>query len=107
MPANKYHARRTVVDGIAFDSIAESRRYSELRLMQSAGELNCLELQPSFDLVVNGHKVGVYRADFSYRRVPTGELVVEDVKGFKTPLYRLKAKMMRAIHGIEVAEVTP
>lgn len=105
MSANKYRARRTVVNGITFDSIAESRRYSELLLMLAAGDILDLELQPSFDLVVNDRKVGVYRADFRYVRAVTGEIVVEDVKGVRTPVYRLKSKLVSALYGFDVSEV--
>lgn len=103
--SNKYGARRTVVDGHLFDSIAEARRYSELRMTELAGGLRDLELQPSFELLVNGIKVGVYRADFRYMSPDSGAVVVEDVKGFRTPTYRLKRKLVEAIYGIEIVEV--
>lgn len=105
---NKYGAIRTEVDGHKFDSRAEARRYGELVLMQRAGEISDLELQPSYDLVVNGRKVARYVADFRYRTVPGGQTIIEDVKGGKatrTPIYRLKARLMDACHGIRVVEV--
>lgn len=101
----KYGNRKTEVDGVTFDSAAEARRYSDLVLMVAAGVITDLELQPRYPLMVNGQKVSTYVADFRYRD-KVGRLVVEDVKGVKTPAYRLKAKLMKAVHNIEVQEVT-
>lgn len=104
---NKYHAIPTEVDGHRFASRAEARRYSELRLMEQAGEITALELQPVFPLVVNDTKVGTYIADFRYR-TSAGVLVIEDVKGgnaTRTPVYRLKVKLVRALYGVEIQEV--
>ena len=95
--------RRTVVDGIAFDSAAEARRYQELRLLERAGEISGLELQPRYPLEVNEQLVTTYFADFRY--LDHGIEVVEDVKGWRTPVYRLKKKFMKAVYGIEVREV--
>lgn len=93
------------VDGIKFDSRAEARRYNELKLLERAKEIDHLGLQPSFDLTVNGHLVCRYIADFSY--FIRGERVIEDVKSkaTKTPQYRIKVKLLRALTGIEVREV--
>lgn len=102
---SKYGNRKTKVDGITFDSAAEARRYADLVLMEKAGEITDLELQPRYPLLVNGEKVGTYVADFAYRDA-AGVLVVEDVKGMRTREYIMKAKLMRAVHGIEVQEVT-
>lgn len=99
---NKYGAKKTVVDGITFASKAEARRYGELKLLEKAGEIRHLELQPKFDLTVNGEKIGRYVADFRYREGT--ESVVEDVKGFKTPVYRLKKALVKALYGIEIRE---
>ena len=97
MARNKFGARKTVVDGITFDSMAESRRYQELKLLEAAGEISDLELQPSYELQPkfkrNGKSVAaiVYRADFRYRE--NGVLVIEDTKGFMTKDFRLKQKL--------------
>ncbi len=99
----KYKAVRTVVDGIAFASKKEARRYLELRLLERAGEIHSLQLQPSFPIVVNGVKVCKYVADFSYID-HTGSPVVEDVKGMKTPIYNLKKRLVKAVHGVEIHE---
>ena len=103
---NKFGAKKTVLDGITFASRAEAQRYADLKLLERIGEITELELQPAFDLVVNGHKVCRYIADFRYRKAATGEAVVEDVKSAptRTPEYRIKRKLMLACHGIEVLE---
>ncbi len=105
---SKYGAVRTTVDGIVFASKSEARRYGELKLLLKAGEIEDLELQPRFPLIVHfwdeHERIGEYRGDFAYYdRV--GERIVEDVKGFKTPLYRWKKKHVEAQYGIKVVEV--
>lgn len=100
---NKYNAKKTVVDGITFDSIKESRRYLELKLLQTAGHISNLELQPRYDFELNGVKMGFYKADFRYLDRSLGQ-ITEDCKGFKTPIYNLRKKMMLAFHGIDIME---
>jgi len=104
MKRNKYRAIKTVVDGIKFDSKKEAARYGQLKLMVKAGLINQLELQPRFDLIVNGKKCGFYKADFQYVELDQGKQIVEDVKGMKTPVYNLKKKLIKAIYGIEIFE---
>jgi hypothetical protein len=99
----KYGAIRTEVDGMSFASKAEARRYAELKLMERAGAISRLDIQPRFPLTVNGVKVGAYVGDFAY--MDNGKLVIEDVKGVKTPVYRLKAKLVKALYDIDIAEV--
>lgn len=104
---SKYGAIKTEVDGLVFASKAEARRYGELRLLERAGKIAGLELQPRYRLVVNGVLIGTYVGDFRYEEdtaEPFDPEVVEDVKGVKTPVYRLKKKLMKAIYGIEIRE---
>ena len=105
--ASKYHNRKTLVDGIQFDSQKEANRYQELILMERAGLIRSIELQPRYDLIVNGHKLGFYKGDFRYEVVATSILMVEDVKSpaTKTAVYCLKKKLMKALCGIEIIEV--
>ena len=102
---NKYgvapKADRTVL-GIVFDSKKEANRYGELRLLERFGKIANLKLQPEFACVVNGKKVCKYTADFRYT-TPSGE-VIEDVKGVKTTVYRIKKKLVEALFGIEITE---
>ncbi len=108
---HKYGAIPTTVEGIRFQSKAEAHRYLELRLLEKAGEIKGLELQPSFPIHVAHHRGGeltqvcVYKADFRYREGPRGLLKVEDVKGVCTPVYKLKKKMVEAQYGIQITEI--
>lgn len=99
----KYRAVPTVVDGIRFDSKAEARRYGTLRALERAGKIAELRLQPAFDCIVNGRKICTYRADFQYRGADG--VVVEDVKGAQTQVYRLKKKLVEALHGVSIVEI--
>jgi hypothetical protein len=101
---SKYHARRTKVGNIWFDSAAEARRYGELRLMEKAGVISELELQVPYPLCVAGHRICLYKADFRYFDRERQVWVVEDVKGVRTAEYKIKRNLMRAIHGIEILE---
>lgn len=99
---NKYHAQKTEIDGITFDSKAEAAYYSKLQLRAKAREVHHVELQVPFPLTVNGYLVGSYRADFVfYDDVETRQRVI-DVKGYDTPLSKLKRKLVKAIHGVDV-----
>lgn len=98
----KYHNKKVIVDGIEFDSIREGNRYVMLRLMEKAGGISDLKLQQWFILEVNGRVVCRYKADFTYLR--DGKKIVEDTKGYRTEIYRLKCKLMWAVHGIEILE---
>lgn len=100
----KYRNHPTVVDGVRFPSKKEATRYGQLRWLESVGEIRDLKLKTRYPIVIAGLKVCDYEDDFSYQE-KTGERVVEDAKGFRTPVYRLKKKLMRACHGIEIKEV--
>lgn len=114
---SKYGAIPTMIDGIRFASKKESRRYSELKLLERAGEITHLVLQPRFGLFAalplkNGCRdvecVGHYVGDFQYRDQRHGGVtVIEDVKSpaTRTPLYKLKKKLAEACCGINVTEI--
>jgi hypothetical protein len=102
---SKYGAVPVVVNGIRFASKREAARYETLVMLERAGQIRDLKLQTSWPLLVGSVKVATYRDDFSYIDVANGELVVEDSKGVRTPVYRLKRKLMAAIYGIEIREV--
>lgn len=104
---SKYRNVQTVVDGIAFDSKAEARYYQdELRIRELAGDITDLQLQPRFDLAVNGETITRYTADFSFRD-RTGCMHVVDVKSAPTRTrdYVIRRKLMKVLLGIEVEEV--
>ena len=89
---NKYGAIRTEVDGQWFDSKAEAKRYQELKIMVRAGIVKNLQVHERFAIIVGGKTVGQYEADFTYYE--NGKQVVEDVKGVKTDVYKLKKKLL-------------
>lgn len=108
---NKYGNRKTMVDGILFDSKKEAERWRELQLLQKAHLIRDLQRQYQFELIPKQMKDGKvaeravkYVADFVYYD-HDGNLVVEDAKGMKTDAYKLKKKMMLYFKGIEIKEV--
>ena len=108
---NKYHAIKTTVDGITFDSRAEARRYRELKLLELAGVIENLVLQPKFELQPK-YNIGkrceraiIYRADFQYWDNGKNCLVVEDVKGVETKDFKLKKKLFEYKYQTEVTLV--
>ncbi len=108
---SKYGAEKKEVNGKRFDSTKEANRYIDLAMLQAAKHITDLELQPEYRIFVTPLAggspicVGSYFADFRYREADV--TVVEDVKSkaTKTPLYRLKVKLVAAIYGITVKEV--
>ena len=103
-PRAKYRNKKVTIDGRTFDSKAEGARYVQLKRMESAGLISQVQCQPAFDLVVNGHKITRYTADFEYRDGESRR-VVEDVKGVRTRDYVLRLKLMKAVLGITVQEI--
>jgi len=106
---NKYKNAKITVDGIVFHSHKEAARYKQLSLMEKAGEIVDLELQPSFILQksfkYNGETIRAikYIADFKYIDIKTSRLIVEDVKGFKKDkTYIIKKKIFLFIYGNDV-----
>lgn len=101
---SKFRAIRNTVDGESFDSKLEAKRWAILKILVMAGHVTDLKRQVSFDLIVNGLLIGRYVADFTY--LLHGEPVVNDAKGVRTPVYRLKKKLMQACHGISIYETS-
>lgn len=98
----KYHNKKTVADGIKFDSKLEAERYSQLKMMERAGVIRDLELQPEYELIPSFRKNGktwrrtVYKADFRYILAEDDSYIIEDVKGSTeviTDVFRLKQKL--------------
>lgn len=125
---SKYHAKKTVVDGIEFDSTKEANRYKELKILERAGKIKNLQMQVPFVLIPaqydeiieytpKTHKEKKvkklverklkYVCDFCY--IKDGTLVVEDVKGYKNStayeVYKIKRKLMLWIHNIRIVEI--
>lgn len=102
---HKYNAVATKVDGHIFPSKAEARRYQELKLMLAAGEIADLELQPVYILQEsfkdehgNRHRAIAYVADFRYIEAASGTVIVEDVKGMQTDVFKIKLKLLLHKH---------
>lgn len=104
---SKYHNRKTIIDGIPFDSAKEGQRYLELKILQRAGKIRDLSMQVEFELIPKqaGERACKYKADFVYHMTDTGKMVVEDVKGKRTREYIIKRKLMLWRHGIRIVEV--
>ena len=123
---NKYRNKKCTLDGIEFDSKKEMRRYSELKLLERAGEISDLKIQvpflllpdqyePSTEVYTRGENKGKlkkgkllekscqYIADFTYVD-RGGNYIVEDVKGKKTKEYIIKKKLMLYFHGVRIKE---
>lgn len=123
---NKYGNKKITVDGKTFDSRREYKRFTELQLLERAGEISNLRMQVPFTLIpaqyewyerygkngqrlTNGQKCVerecAYVADFVYIDNATGKKVVEDTKGMRTKDYIIKRKLMLHVHGIKIKEV--
>lgn len=110
---NKYHNKKTEIDGIVFDSRKESSRYLELKVLEKAGAIKDLKLQPRYELIprykINGRAVRKceYVADFEYYDVSKGEVVVEDVKSVatRTDTYKIKKKLFEYKYQKEITEI--
>lgn len=107
---SKFGNKKTVIDGFVFASKKEAARYSLLKMRQSARDITELELQVEFPLIPSQERADgtkerpvVYRADFCYKEA--GKPVVEDSKGYRTPDYIIKRKLMLWVHGITIREV--
>jgi hypothetical protein len=106
---NKYNNKKVVIDGITFDSKKEANRYGELCILLKANIIQSLELQPVFEIQPKYKREGKtirsikYIADFRYTE--NGKTIVEDVKGFKTDIYKLKKKLVEYKFGVVIWEV--
>ena len=106
----KYNSRKTIVDGIKFDSKKEATRYKELKTLEKSGVISNLQRQVKYVLIPAQRedkklieRECSYYADFVYIR--GGEQVVEDTKGVRTPEYIIKRKLMLYVHKIRIKEV--
>jgi hypothetical protein len=99
---SKYGNRLVEVDGELFHSVGEFRRFRALQLEQRAGLISNLQRQVEFPIAAAGVVVCSWFADFVYIR--DGREVVEDFKGFRTDVYKLKKKFVEAIYKIRIFE---
>jgi hypothetical protein len=100
---SKYHNVRTVIDGITFASKKEARKYQELNILKTAGDLVSIEMQVAFRIVYENILICKYIADFvTYDK--NGIRHVIDTKGFRTREYIIKKKLVKAFYGIDIEE---
>ncbi len=101
---SKYGNKSVTIDGVRFPSQHEARRWRILKLLEQAGQISELKRQVPFPLhAKDGTKICDYRSDFTYLD-KSGRLIVEDAKGVRTDLYKLKKKWLKAEYGIEILE---
>lgn len=110
MYRSKYKAKKVKTEDGVFDSQKEYKRWLELKQMLAEGTIKNLQRQVSYELIpkqlISGKVVEracSYKADFVYTFM--GDTIVEDAKGFRTPEYIIKRKLMLWVHGIRVVEV--
>lgn len=109
--ATKYHNEKIIYGGIKFDSKKECERYKILKSNEEKGIITNLELQKKFELQpsykIKGKTIRSlnYIADFYYYCNDTKEWIVEDVKGYKTEIYKLKKKIFEYKYKIEIREI--
>ena len=99
----KYNNVPTVVDGVRFDSAKEARHWVLLQALARDGLIWNLRRQVKYDLVVKGFHICTYKADFVFQ--DDNGTHVQDAKGVATPEYKLKKRLMFAVHRIEIEEV--
>lgn len=118
----KYRNKKVTYDGMTFDSIKEWKRYCELRLLEQAGAITGLRRQVKYILIpaqreqdTVGKRGGIkkgkliehevaYYADFVYED-ENGNTIVEDTKGIRTEVYKIKRKLMLLHYGIRIQEI--
>jgi len=108
MTKSKYRAKPKYIDGIYFRSTKEANRYVELKLLEKAGEISQLKTQPKYVIILHMIKICTYTADFLYWDEKKAQYMIEDVKGMKKGaaynMFKLKSKLMKAVHNIDVLE---
>lgn len=101
-------------DGTKFDSKREMQRYCNLLLMRQAKVIEQLELQPRIPIIIKGVAIRYfiqggrrqmfYVADFKYFDRERNRWVIEDVKGHRTEVYKIKKALVDAM-GITIEEI--
>ena len=109
MSYSKYRAFKTTVGGITFDSGLEAKRYTQPKILETAGTIKNVQIQPKFRLMdsykYDGKTIRAidYIADFTYKE--DDKVIVEDVKGIKTQAYAIKKKLFIRKYIIDLGEI--
>lgn len=105
---SKYNNVKVRWNDMWFDSIYEMNAAKNLESMRKAknkrDRVVDVQYQVKFRIVVNKAKICDYIADFVVE-FADGRVEVIDAKGMRTSVYRLKQKMMKAVHGIDIVEM--
>lgn len=109
---SKFNNKKTIIDGIVFPSKLEAERYMELKELENSGLIVNLRLQVEFELIPSFKKINktyrkcVYKSDFTYFDVMQQKQIVEDTKGFKTDVYKIKRKLFEYTYpDLEITEI--
>ncbi len=100
----KFNAKQIYIDDIKFHSVGESERYKELKYQKYAGLITDFQMQVPLTCKIGDKKICVYICDFVIT-LNNGNVIYEDYKGFRTPIYILKKKLVEALYNIEIIEV--
>ena len=107
---SKYHNTKVTLNGIKFDSKKEANRYIELKWLEKTNQIKDLELQKRFELQPSYEKDGhiirpiFYYADFYYYDIIKGKYIIEDTKGYRTEVYKLKKKILEYKYDVRIIE---
>jgi len=108
---NKYGNKKTVIDGITFDSKKEAKRYGELKMLKKAGRILDFTMQPEFPYITTHYHPTEAMSTYTVKRkyiadfavtYPDYSVEIEDVKGFSTAEFKRKKKIVEAIYGIKI-----
>ena len=109
---SKYQNKKVTYNDIQFDSIKEKNRYIQLKMLEKLGEIKDLQLQKTFTLQPSFKKNGTtyrsitYKADFVYLDLRTNKNIIEDVKGMRTEVYKIKKKLFEYNYpDLEIKEI--
>lgn len=109
---SKYHNTKVIYNGIKFDSKKERARFITLKQLEKMGIIESLELQKKFLLQegytnAKGKKIRpiYYIADFYYYDYIDNKWIVEDVKGVRTDVYKLKKKLFEYKYNLTIDEL--
>ncbi len=101
---NKMKNQIVTWDGLKFRSKKEKERYQILKVLEKYGKIKNLRLQTRWPLKANGILVCEYWSDFDYNEMPGGKFIIEDTKGKKTDVYRIKKNLMKALYQVDIFE---
>jgi hypothetical protein len=94
---SKFNNKKTVFNGLVYDSKFEAGYAGELALRLKVKEIKKIERQVRIPLDVNGFHICSYIADFVVTN-KDGSKEIHETKGFATEVFRLKWKLLEALY---------